>query len=452
MGADENLRAGVIVAGRYRIERALGEGGMSTVYAVRHVHTGERLALKLLRASRASGDPRAAELFRREMQAPARIGSEHVVRVTDADVAPELGDAPFLVMELLRGRDLEREVAARGALPAPEVLLYLGQAARALDKAHKIGIVHRDLKPENLFLSRREDGTPWIKILDFGIAKVAPGGAEELGPVTTTAAGEVFGTPLYMSPDQARGLNDRVGPPTDIWALGVIAHKLLTAQDAWAPRSLAHLVSLVAFEPVVPPSERGSGLGGGFDAWFLQCCAREIERRFPTAGEAVAALGEALGAAAADPASLAKLEPAEDPPPDPPSGPPTLEPEREQAPREGGELGSSSATMSRTRMAPAARSRAGWAAGVASVLALVAAAALFGLRARSSLPPAAAAVAARSSPPPAAADAPLPPADAPPPPAGAPPPPGGAKLGTRAPRPPGNKTKPKGDPMLDVRD
>src|SRR5690606_36304437 len=118
MGADENLRAGVIVAGRYRIERALGEGGMSTVYAVRHARTGERRALKLLRAGRASGDPRAAELFRREMQAPARIGSEHVVRVTDADVAPELGDAPFLVMELLRGRDLEREVAARGALPA----------------------------------------------------------------------------------------------------------------------------------------------------------------------------------------------------------------------------------------------------------------------------------------------------------------------------------------------
>jgi len=307
MARDENLKEGTVVAGRYRIERPLGEGGMSTVYAVRHVHTGERLAMKILRDAGTS-DLRAVELFRREMRAPAQIESEHVVRVTDADVAPDLGNAPFMVMELLRGRDLQRELLERGPLPAPEVLLYLTQAARALDKAHKLGIVHRDLKPENLFLTRREDGTPWVKVLDFGIAKIDPGAAEGVGAIGTTAAGEVFGTPLYMAPEQARGDNDRVGPWTDIWALGVITHKLLTGKDIWQPRSLAHLVSVVAFEPIQPPSALGSTLGPGFDAWFLRCCAREPEERFSSARDAVAALAEALGEKVADPRTLARLE------------------------------------------------------------------------------------------------------------------------------------------------
>ena len=280
---------------------------MATVYAVRHVHTGEQLAMKLLRNG-AIGEPRAAELFRREMRAPAQIGSEHVVRVTDADVADELGNTPFLVMEFLRGRDLERELSSRGKIPAAEALLYLMQTARALDKAHKMGIVHRDLKPENLFLSWREDGSPWIKILDFGIAKIDPSRIEDLGAIATTATGEVFGTPLYMAPEQARGQNDKVGPWSDIWAIGVIAHKLLTGKDAWTPKSMAHLVSLVAYEPIAPPSSRGISFGSAFDEWFLKCCAREPEARFASAGEAVDALVQALAVTPADPAALRRLD------------------------------------------------------------------------------------------------------------------------------------------------
>ncbi|AKT37651.1 serine/threonine protein kinase [Chondromyces crocatus] len=308
MAKEQSLHEGTVVAGRYRIEQPLGEGGMSTVYAVRHVHTGELLAMKILRGA-ATSDLRSVELFRREMRAPAQIESEHVVRVTDADVAPELGNAPFMVMELLRGHDLEKEIAQRGALPAPEVLLYLTQAARALDKAHRLGIVHRDLKPENLFLSRREDGTPWLKILDFGIAKIDPNAAEGIGSVSTTAAGEVFGTPLYMAPEQARGQNDEVGPWTDVWALGVIAHKLLTGKDAWQPRSMAHLVSLVAYEPMSTPSSRGVDLGLGFDEWFLRCCSREADLRFTSATEAVTALATALNDRPADPSTLIREEP-----------------------------------------------------------------------------------------------------------------------------------------------
>ncbi|EYF01243.1 serine/threonine protein kinase [Chondromyces apiculatus] len=354
MAKEQNLHEGTVVAGRYRIERALGEGGMSTVYAVRHVHTGELLAMKLLRAA-ATNDLRSVELFRREMRAPAQIESEHVVRVTDADVAPELGNAPFLIMELLRGQDLEREVRERGAIPAPEVLLYLTQAARALDKAHKLGIIHRDLKPENLYLSRREDGTPWIKILDFGIAKIDPNVATEgTGGIGTTAAGEVFGTPLYMAPEQARGQNDEVGPWTDIWAVGVIAHKLLTGKDAWQPRSLAHLVSLVAYEPISTPSSRGVDLGGGFDEWFLRCCSRESDLRFATAGEAVTALSTALGVKAADPTALIR-EP-------PPALPEPSEDARREALGGSRELHPSSSPLSRTESEQPVRTGA-WIAG-----------------------------------------------------------------------------------------
>src|SRR5580704_15655299 len=144
MNATEGLSAGTVLAGRYRVERALGRGGMGAVYLVRHVRTEERLALKLIHASIA-GNPELVERFRREARAPAQIDSDHVVRVLDADVAPEIGGAPFLVMEFLRGRDLEHEIAARGRLPPEEVVSYLGQAARALDKAHRLGIVHREI-------------------------------------------------------------------------------------------------------------------------------------------------------------------------------------------------------------------------------------------------------------------------------------------------------------------
>ena len=142
---------------------------MGAVYLVRHVNTDERLALKVLHAT-VLANAMAVERFRREARAPAQIDSDHVVRVTDADTAPELNGAPFLVMEFLKGQDLEHEVE-HGALPPDRVILYLKQTARALDKAHSLGIVHRDLKPENLFLAQRDDGTPCIKILDFGIAE-----------------------------------------------------------------------------------------------------------------------------------------------------------------------------------------------------------------------------------------------------------------------------------------
>jgi serine/threonine-protein kinase len=286
-----------VLGARYRVERRLGQGGMGAVYLVRHVRTEERLALKLLHPSIAA-DTSAVERFRREATAPAQIDSDHVARVVDADVAPELGGAPFLVMEFLRGSDLGHLLAARGRLTPREVVDYLGQAARALDKAHALGIVHRDLKPENLFLAERDDGTASLKLVDFGIAKVGATSAQ-------TATGQMLGTPLYMAPEQLGGHHVLVGPRTDVWAIGVIAFRLLTGRHYWVADSLPQLALMVTTQPMPAPSTLDPALGPAFDAWFFRCCARPVEQRFASVGEAVGALAAALGAGGAVTSSVA---------------------------------------------------------------------------------------------------------------------------------------------------
>jgi eukaryotic-like serine/threonine-protein kinase len=283
------LEAGRVINGRYRVERMLGRGGMGTVYLVRHTNTDEKLALKLLHPALAENES-AVERFRTEARAPVRIGSEHVVRVVDADVCAKLGHVPFMVMERLKGHDLRTELKRRGALPAGEVVLYLGQVARALDKAHSKGIIHRDLKPANIYVVKREDGSPLVKVLDFGIAKLTDDAAKEL-----TVAGQIFGTPWYMAPEQARGELGAVGPGTDLWALGLIAFQLLTGANYWTADGMAALVGQICYEPMKPPSQRAPHLGPLFDMWFAQACNRLPAKRFGTAHELVAGLAQALG-------------------------------------------------------------------------------------------------------------------------------------------------------------
>jgi serine/threonine-protein kinase len=289
--ASSPLEPGQVVAGRYRVESRLGEGGMGAVYLVRHIHTDESLALKVLHAH-VLKDESAVERFRREARAPARIANEHVARVTDADTAPDLDGAPFYVMELLRGRDLERILVEDGPISPVLLVEYLSQAARALDKAHAMGIVHRDLKPENLFVTERDDGSPCVKLLDFGIARLweadAPGQMK-------TEAGFVFGTPAFLSPEQAMGNIDAVGPPTDVWAIGLLTFKLLVGHEFWGSKNLAHLYAMILSEPIPAASTKGSTFGPAFDAWLLRCLERKGADRFQSVGEAVASLGEALG-------------------------------------------------------------------------------------------------------------------------------------------------------------
>ena len=288
MSTDSNLPGKI--ASRYLPVRLIGKGGMGVVYEVVHAHTGEHLALKVLQGS-AGAPAEALDRFKREARAPAQIKSENVVRVSDADVAPELDGAPFLVMELLEGIDLEQ--AASRSKPDPATVVgWLRQIAPALDKAHRLGIIHRDLKPENLFLATVEDRPPVVKILDFGIAKMAEEGS------AATVSGQVLGTPKYMAPEQA-ARHPRVTPATDRYALGLIAYRLLVGESYHRGAVMSILAEVIHGAPTAP-STRNPSLGPAFDAWFMQACHREPEQRFASASKQIEALAEALGLPAAD--------------------------------------------------------------------------------------------------------------------------------------------------------
>jgi serine/threonine protein kinase len=291
-----------IIGGKYRPRSVVGIGATGTVYSVEHAVTGEILALKVMKAHLGASASAIAR-FRREARAAATIRSQHVVRIFDADVAPELGGAPYLVMDLVEGKDLEQ--ISNGLPVNPEDLIeWFRQVALALDKAHAKGIIHRDLKPENLFLTRLDDGTPLIKILDFGIAKITA------DPPGTTLSGQVFGTPLYMAPEQARGDLGCIGPSTDLFALGQIAYRLLTGVPYRTAASLTQMLHEIVNEIPQAPSARGHSLGAGFDQWFLRACHHDPAQRFASAHSQVEALARALGfAAEADAAEATPVSP-----------------------------------------------------------------------------------------------------------------------------------------------
>jgi eukaryotic-like serine/threonine-protein kinase len=275
---------------------------MGAVYEVEHVHTGEHLALKVLLAQAIMAEGAVAR-FKREARLSSRIKSEHIVRVTDADVAQELGGAPFFVMDLLEGADLDHATSGPPA-PQSEVVSWLRQVARGLGKAHDLGIVHRDLKPANLFLTRRDDGSALVKILDFGIAKTVAEAS------VNTQSGQLLGTPMFMAPEQILTMEAPITPRADLYALGLIAFKLLVGRDYWNAGRLPQIIAQVMHDPMAPPSARGAALGADFDAWFLRACSRAPADRFSSAEEQVEALAAALGADAASTTSTPVAKPA----------------------------------------------------------------------------------------------------------------------------------------------
>ncbi|MEO7111024.1 MAG: protein kinase [Polyangiaceae bacterium] len=278
-----------IIAGRYRPIGEIGKGGMGSVLLVEHVNTGDRLAMKTLHKS--FGDSAdMVERFKREARAAAKIKSDHVVRITDADVAPELGGLPFMVMEVLNGEDVRNRLANRGPFPKEEVVHILSQVARALDRAHQMGIVHRDIKPENIFLHTKEDGVEIVKLLDFGISKMLG----ETNDEHATQAGMVLGTPTFMAPEQVR--TGEISGQTDMWAVGMVAYKLLVGKNYWPKLSTGELMASILVRPMeLPTSQRDAAhLGGGFDAWFMRSCDREPTKRWSSVTEQIGALADAL--------------------------------------------------------------------------------------------------------------------------------------------------------------
>ncbi|MBL8717718.1 MAG: serine/threonine protein kinase [Myxococcales bacterium] len=305
------VRPGTVFAERYYVVRPIKAGGMGAVFEVQHVRTHKPHALKVMHPDVVARKG-AREKFEQEAYINARIQSQHVVDVTDAGVDEPTG-LPYIVMELLVGAELAAIVERERRVPAADLVPWLGQVARALDKAHAKGIIHRDLKPENIFVVRNEETGPTVKVLDFGIAKIVQG--------TTREGTDETGTPLYMAPEQT-SKGQEIGPATDIWALGIVAYECLVGTPYWRAGSIAEFYRELLFEPLPPATRRakedGVELPSEFDAWFAKCCAREPAERFAAASEAVAALGAALSVPVETRLATGMLEPVRSPSPPPP--------------------------------------------------------------------------------------------------------------------------------------
>lgn len=289
------LLEGRVFHGRYEIVRCLRTGGMGAVYEVVDRHTRRRRALKVMLPGLAA-DADLRERFKLEATITAEIESAHLVETLDADVDADTG-APFVVMELLKGEDLGATLERRGKLPPDEALGLLQQAALGLDRTHAAGVIHRDLKPANLFVTTNDDGSARLRVLDFGIAKLAQSG----GPLLTTRA---LGTPLFMPPEQIRGDGD-IGPRADGYALAHVAYALLTGEPYWSEESSASPALYAIFSrvlggvveaPTVRAQRRANvTLPPAFDGWFATAAALQAADRFASASDLVAALASALG-------------------------------------------------------------------------------------------------------------------------------------------------------------
>jgi serine/threonine-protein kinase len=273
---------------------------MGAVWEGVHATLGTRVAVKLIKPQLAQQEEARAR-FRIEARAAAKLQSKHAVQVFDYGVTPE--GLPYIVMEFLEGESLSDAIVSRGQLPPAEVGQIIGQAARALAKAHAAGIVHRDLKPDNIFLARSDDtgegGLPYIvKLVDFGIAKMfedtpRPGeSAPAMGGPTRD--GTVIGTPNFMAPEQL-AVGGAPGPLTDLWSLGACTFAAMTGRLPFEGDVLGDIVLKVCAAPMPAPSHVYPGIPRGFDAWFARACSRDPAKRFQTAEELAQALAGVCG-------------------------------------------------------------------------------------------------------------------------------------------------------------
>jgi eukaryotic-like serine/threonine-protein kinase len=271
----------LVLGGKYRIEELLGVGGMGVVMAAEHVTLGQKVAFKFLAPGRGASVPR----FLREARAAACINSEYVARVSD--VGELEGGVAYMLMERLYGEDIGTYVRRAGPRPVDEAVLYILQACDAIAAAHAAGVIHRDLKPSNLFLARRPDGTVAVKLLDFGISKLASG--ESLGDVSLTNPGVMLGSPRYMSPEQVRDPK-QVDARTDLWSLGVVLYELLTGAPMFDGEAFPALCLAVVHDEATPLRAKRPDAPEALEAALLRCVQKDPERRFSSAVELARAL------------------------------------------------------------------------------------------------------------------------------------------------------------------
>ncbi|AGP39375.1 serine/threonine-protein kinase [Sorangium cellulosum] len=235
---------GRVLDERYAIVRLLGQGGMGAVYEARHTGTGRRVAVKVILGQAA--DDELLRRFQREARAVGAVESEHIAQVFDTGRDRETG-APYIAMEFLDGEDVQALIERLGPLPVDLALRVALQACLGLERAHEAGIVHRDIKPANLFLARKQGGQRVVKLLDFGVAKVTD---QSLGNGAMTKSGALLGSPLYMSPEQARG-SGAIDARSDLWSLGIsLYHALSGHRPNEHLTGLGELVLAICTTPV----------------------------------------------------------------------------------------------------------------------------------------------------------------------------------------------------------
>jgi serine/threonine-protein kinase len=279
------VQEGDVLAGKYRVERILGIGGMGVVVAAHHIQLDERVALKFL-LPEAIGNADALARFVREARAAVKIKSEHVARVSDVGTLPN--GAPYMVMEFLEGGDLSGWLKERGALPIEQAVEFVLQACVAVADAHALGIVHRDLKPANLFCVCRSDGQLSIKVLDFGISKLTEVAGSAPG-IAMTQTSALMGSPLYMSPEQMRSSRD-VDLQTDLWALGIILFELIAGRTPFQGESVPELAVKIVTEPAPAIRTFRPDVPGALEAVVFKCLEKDRRQRYRNVGELALAL------------------------------------------------------------------------------------------------------------------------------------------------------------------
>jgi serine/threonine protein kinase len=332
---------GQTLDGRYYVQKKLGEGGMGVVYAVKHAVIERPLAIKVLKRE-VMRDSATIQRFVQEAKAASRIGHPNIVDVTDFGKTPD--GMTYSVMEFVDGTTLSKTIKHAAPMPPARAVRIAAQIARALVAAHGKGIVHRDLKPENVFLVDRDGRPDFVKIVDFGIAKVLPVEGAQAGP-RLTRAGSVFGTPEYMAPEQAAGRNDTDGR-VDIYALGTILYEMLVGRVPHKGDSMIRTIAMQMLDPIVPPSKVNPDLPipKELEAIVMKALEKKREDRYATMGDFLSALEQQILRLAdaptfslppvppgADPALAPATPTAQIPPPESPSSPASLPSPRRRA-------------------------------------------------------------------------------------------------------------------------
>jgi eukaryotic-like serine/threonine-protein kinase len=279
-----------VIGGKYEIIRELGRGGMGVVYEAKHTGTGRRVAVKEIVGDAAKKERKLIERFQREARATGAIETRHIAPVLDTGNDPATKN-PYLVIELLKGEDLQEHINRVGTLPEDLAVRVVAQACTGLARAHEAGVVHRDIKPANLFLARRDDEVV-VTLLDFGVARVK----QELATdsLTLTSTGLMLGTPLYMSPEQVVGAKD-LDHRTDLWSLGVVLYELIAGTTPYTDsETLGALLVAICSKPAKPLRDVVPATSGWVAKITAKALALDPAARYTTAEEMLVDLKAAL--------------------------------------------------------------------------------------------------------------------------------------------------------------